>query len=371
MDKKSIVLFLGAGASVPFGKPTTKQLLERLAPEDSKIRYSFRNSLLKCPQFLDIEYVLSAATQIRDFLYNSLGGAYFKYLSESQNALHTTRDPSASPINFHTTLPEWDGIVRSLEDDVFNNYRWDGNFDDDLEKIYDPLFDFIKQYSDELIICTTNYDKAIENYCERKRYACVDGFQEILGAHRWVKGQFYYPAKTEGRTYVYLYKLHGSLDWKENRRGDIIKTHEEGRPGDPTYRGNLLIYPTLDPKPVESDPFTTIINEFMKRIKDADICIVIGFSFRDKYLSDLLIEFKSKKDKKLIIIDDKGALIFFKNILGMELPSNISIMELANGIRIYNTVGDNTDLILHNVETKTINDIVWAINSLLSNSQTI
>ncbi len=357
-----MVLFLGAGASVPYGKPTTKQLMEKLAPEDSKIRYSFKNSLLRCPEFLDIEYVLTAALQIREFLYKSLGGIYFKYLSETQNALHTTRDPDAGNVRFHLTLPEWNEVVTSLEDDVFNNYRWEGKYDEDLEQIYNPIFDLLKEYSEEIVICTTNYDKAIENYCEIKQYWCVDGFKEKFGAYRWCKGEFYYPQKIEGKTYVYLYKLHGSLDWKENRNEEIIKTHEEGRPSDPSYKGNLLVYPTLDPKPREAEPFTSIMNEFIKRIDDADIIIVIGFSFRDKAISDLLLT----QSKKLIIIDGGGMLVYYKNILHDELPSNDSVMMLPNGINTYCRIGDSTDLILHNIDKSNIKDIASAINQLMS-----
>lgn len=365
MDMKRIVLFLGAGASVPFGKPTTAQLKDTLRPPDSEIRNNFRNLILTCTPYIDFEHVYYNALKIRDFLQSS-SGLFFKYVSEVQNALYTYREPGVRHVKFHDTMDEWDSIIRSLEEDVFENYGWNDKSDENLKAIFDPIFEWLKEQSEELVVCSTNYDKALENYCELKKYSCVDGFQEIRGSHRWVKGQFYYPRKTEGETYVYLYKLHGSLDWKENRRGEVIKTNEEGQSTDRTYKRNLLIYPTIDPKPMDFDPFMTIMKEFKKRMNEADACIVIGFSFRDKHISNTLAQFKSKKNNKLIIIDDKAINVLYKNILGREVPTSLSVMELVNGINSYNITGDNTELILHNIEKNKINDIVLAVKELIS-----
>src|SRR5918999_2614165 len=234
---KRIVLFLGAGASAPFGKPTTAQLKDRLRPPDPQIRYNFRNLILTCPQYSDFEYIYYNALKIREFLQSS-SGLLFKYVSDVQNALYLYREPGTQHVKFHDTMQEWDSVVRSLEEDVFDNYRWHDESDENLEAIFDPIFDLLKEQSQELIVCTTNYDKALENYCELKKYSYIDGFQEIRGSYRWVNGNFYYPTKIAGQTYVYLYKLHGSLDWKENRKGDVIKTNEEGRSSDPTYKRN-------------------------------------------------------------------------------------------------------------------------------------
>lgn len=363
MVKQNIVLFLGAGASSAFGKPTTAKLKENLKPKDDEIRDSFRNMILSCPSYEDFEHIYYNAITIRDFI-NSSAGDFFKYISEVQNALHTFRGRDGNRIHFHETIHEWDAVVESLENDVFNNYRWSKDNNENLQVTYDPLFNYLKENSNEITVCTTNYDKAIENYCEQKKYCFVDGFQEIRGVQRWVKGQFYYPPKISGQTYINLYKLHGSLDWKQLRDGDeIIKTNEEGKPVDPKYRGNLLIYPTLDPKPIEGDPFTTIIGEFIQKMSKATLCIVIGFSFRDEYITKLFVEFKSKK--KLIIIDS-SIKPFCVKLLGLEVPTQTSIVELTNGIQVYNVPGDNTDVIVHNMDKSNISDIVRAIDILFS-----
>jgi hypothetical protein len=123
MRKKKIILFLGAGASAPFGKPTTTQLKERLKPPDAEIRRNFRNLILTCPHYTDFEYIYYNALRIREFLQSS-SGEFFKYISETQNSLHTYREPGPGQVKFHETMTDWDNVVTSLEDDVFEHYRW-------------------------------------------------------------------------------------------------------------------------------------------------------------------------------------------------------------------------------------------------------
>jgi hypothetical protein len=358
VDRLNIILFLGAGASTPFGKPTTAQLRDKLRPPDTETRNSFRNLILTCPQYVDFEYIYYNAVKIRDFI-NSSAGDFLRYISKKQNALHTTRDPGGNQINFHETMQEWDKVVNSLEDNVFENYRWSSESNEDLQAIYDPLFNYLKNKSTEICVCTTNYDKAIESYCEIKKYCCVDGFQEISGKHRWVNGKFYYPNKINGQTYVYLYKLHGSLDWKVRNDGEIIKTNEEGKPVDPSYKQNLLIYPTLDPKPIESDPLNTIKNEFIKKMKAADVCIVIGFSFRDKHIADLLSQ------KGLIIIGKRADDAFYNNYRGTKTPTLVSASSTAIELFSYGHEG-HPHFILHNVDKANIGEIISTIDNMLS-----
>jgi len=50
---------------------------------------------------------------------------------------------------------------------------------------------------------------------------------------------------------------------------------------------NLLIAPTISPKDGhEKEPFKTIRQKFINYLEIADVCIVIGFSFRDKKVAE-------------------------------------------------------------------------------------
>lgn len=72
-------------------------------------------------------------------------------------------------------------------------------------------------------------------------------------------GSYSYPKVDNKITNVYLYKLHGSLNWKRHKIYDIEATSEERRSYDSNYVENLLVYPTLSPKdgaevePIQND----------------------------------------------------------------------------------------------------------------------
>lgn len=44
-------------------------------------------------------------------------------------------------------------MVQSLEEDVFENYRGHDESDENLETIFDPIFDLLKEQSEELVVC--------------------------------------------------------------------------------------------------------------------------------------------------------------------------------------------------------------------------
>jgi hypothetical protein len=77
----------------------------------------------------------------------------------------------------------------------------------------------IKKHCNELNIFTTNYDLAIEEYCSNNSIYCIDGFKVDDFKHRFLwKAENYdnitYDKDSSQR--IYLYKLHGSLNWKRH-----------------------------------------------------------------------------------------------------------------------------------------------------------
>jgi hypothetical protein len=182
-----------------------------------------------------------------------------------------------------------------LEDDVFENYAWDYSVDPKLDAVFDSLFGLIKNKSNDIQVFTTNYDRAVEEYCSKREKNCrfIDGFQSDEYSNRRVWGRGYSsPHVEEEKTNVYLYKLHGSLNWKKHKLYGIEATGEERRSSDPNYVENLLVYPTLSPKGgAEIEPYKTIREEFKRYMEIADACIIIGFSFRDSHINMIFSDF--------------------------------------------------------------------------------
>jgi hypothetical protein len=98
-------------------------------------------------------------------------------------------------------------------------------------------------------------------------------------------------------------------------------------------------------------------------ISDADLCIVAGFSFRDKYISDLILQLMSTN--KLIIIGEK-ANNGLRNLLGENMHPKDKEKESSYGIKITSIMDNNAELIPHNISKERIEDIVGTIKELMS-----
>ncbi len=320
-----IGLFLGAGASVAFGKPTTQQLRSQLV---EKYKYDdaagttpeqyFLFSIISFPKFEDIEHVLQCIKEVDDFFLNSQYGG--KYLLEREYKL-AFQDPRR-PWEFKEFTNRTKAIRKMMEDDVFENYSWNHSADLALGQICEHLLNAVRKYSKEVNIFSTNYDRAIEEYCsnQERRCRCIDGFKydEYSGRRRWT-GSFSYPTEG-GITNVYLYKLHGSLNWKMHKIYGIEATSEERRSSDSNYTENLLVYPTVSPKDgQEIEPYKTIRDGFKKFMESADACIVIGFSFRDEHINTIFKDFL-KRGKSIIAISPSADKNVYENLLKRTVP---------------------------------------------------
>ena len=300
-----IALFLGAGASVPFGKPTTAELKEKLFNKyigavATDIFHEILFSFLTHPEFQDIEYVLQSVKELT----HTLGGYGGKYLLDQTRGEYVKTGMHDVHIsNFYNELKK---VEKRLEDEIFESYSWKTDEDDNLFIVDDVIFSFLKEKPESIRVFTTNYDQAIERYCELKdELRLVDGFKYDENKQKliWADGDYSYCDKiNDDKKNVYLYKLHGSLNWKEHKSGKIERTSEESVVADPKYTANMLIYPTLSPKDgYEKEPYKSIRDNFEKSMKSIDICIVIGFSFRDQHVNEILESF-IKNNKTLIII---------------------------------------------------------------------
>lgn len=331
-------LFLGAGASVPLSLPATKELKDRLIRKYSYSDVSsasqelfYLASILNVPGFDDIEHVLQCIKELDDFFHNSYGGMYFLRGEHKWIQQHPRR-----PWEINILIDNIKRVRKMVEDDVFENYAWNHDADQFLTIVHGNLLAAIKQHSKEMHVFTTNYDRAIEEYCSNKarKCRCIDGFRtdEYSGRRGW-DGTFNYPVEPEV-TNVYLYKLHGSLTWKRHKVYGIVNTGEERRSTDSNYLENMLVYPTLSPKDgQEVEPYSKIREEYRKFMETANTCVVVGFSFRDVHLNSIFTEFY-RRGMCIIVVSPSADRDVYKNLLRKEIPNPDAIIPLESNKEI-------------------------------------
>ena len=323
-----IALFLGAGASVPFGMPTTRELQDKIRHGEPDFP---RKDLLDSDRFPDIEYVLSALDQLIAFaesragnLYAESGGAapegggatgrtFSTGDARRRGAHKTSSDAFKAHVHESRKAKE---IVERL---ITSNYKWNPSNDDSAEKILKPLFDLARSKEGHITIFTTNYDTVVEEYCGNpdRHIERIDGFK-FHDARRALVWDGKFAAQNDAfPTKVFLYKLHGSMNWLADDSGDrssIVQKPDTDASGDRAR--DMYIRPSLDAKDeaTQKEPYATILRKFCQVLPSFDACIVIGYSFRDPHISEEFVKF-TKNGKILITMSPTAVSDFEANAL--------------------------------------------------------
>ena len=329
-ENRKIALFLGAGASAAFGKPVTKKIKDDLiavyrdrAQGNLGIPEGVLYSFLVNKEFQDIEDVYQSLGEWVSFEKSQKYAQMF--MKGHQMTMRLVLDNREVHFEIQHLIQRAKSAKELLEDEIFDAYRWDYGQDDTLEKLYDPIISLISEFSSrEIHIFTTNYDRAIETFCINKKnqYQCIDGFSydAEVGLTVWRNGQYEEIATAipRNKNRVFLYKIHGSLDWKHHKKQGVVRTGVESKSDDQNFDGNIVIYPSVSPKEdAEQEPYATILKKMSNFAKIAEAFVVIGYSFRDHNINQV---FRALVDegKSIIIISRSGKEQFKKGVIDVD-----------------------------------------------------
>jgi len=118
---------------------------------------------------------------------------------------------------------------------------------------------------------------------------------------------------------IYLYKLHGSINWIEKEGNSLFNIQEINiKHTDKKPPESVLIYPNpLKQSKSLTSPYTDIIREFQKKLLlQNSVLFIIGYSFSDDHLNNIIYQALSSNssisivifgnyDKPIFKIDDK------------------------------------------------------------------
>jgi len=149
---------------------------------------------------------------------------------------------------------------------------------------------------EQLKIFTLNYDGTLEIFCEQKGIKYTDGFDPDWNTERF-----------DDTTNVHLFKLHGSLYWFKTESNKIIKVPIKGlKISEIKYLtdeqvSEMMIYPALN-KNKGSGIYSWLDQQFKDQLKKSDICVIVGYSFRDDDIRESIIESMSTNQNLWLII---------------------------------------------------------------------
>ena len=269
-------LFLGAGASAFVSQPTTKKLMdlvwERIKTQESGVEIStITESIIQADYYTDIEKIydgIDRMLRIRDTTTN---------VKPIVSALCDNEDTMVK-----STLMELESVRDMIRDVLLASFDISESEYVLIVPMYDVVMDYISDQTDGIHVFTTNYDTVVEAYAHAKSFEIVNGFTDggrlsRVWADHWERSTTWLP--------LYLTKLHGSVNWYEDADGNIVEAGVIPQ-RDPEH--DIMIAPTEGPKDYSKEPFQSLMNHFKESIKDVEMLLVIGFSYRDEDIVDVI-----------------------------------------------------------------------------------
>lgn len=182
---------------------------------------------------------------------------------------------------------------------------------------YKRLIDFKDELDGvTLEIFSLNYDLCVEH--NLKDEAFEDGFDEngIWSFRRY---------DHEGETDIgyYLYKLHGSLNWKKAKNGPLVKT--EGH----IDTNELAIIFGVDNKLQSLDPYLFYFYLFREHCLNAKLIVTSGYGFLDEHINDVISQaFRDIPNKKLVINTKGESSEDVKKVVSERLHIEVAQIEV-------------------------------------------
>ena len=308
---KSLFLF-GAGATKEAGCFTSREILNNLLENENFIE--FKDSLhflfssleyhtkwrtlkqkekgqLVTPFVSNIEDLMLLIKRIKNrdiYLPYPITGSWSDKINEYENSWQKNNN-----------LPTQNNLFQSLENKIKSElYSWlavgkeEFNYLTPLKEFFEE--DFNKEIN--LDIFTLNYDLVLEKFFNNNDVTLLNNgfYNKFFRGHHDEKF---------AETRINYYKLHGSIDWIRNEDGEIALI--DGKDITNNLSKSLIIFGEGN-KFLSVDPFLTLSYAFKEKLEERDFYFVIGYSFFDSYINNLLLEGLRKKsdfNKKLIVVN--------------------------------------------------------------------
>lgn len=176
---------------------------------------------------------------------------------------------------------------------------------------YNKIFSYRTEESNKLSVFTTNYDLFNELALENNKITYTTGFSTKL-IQSFDINQFKYRSVDDTNRYkdkwqpvnkeANLFKLHGSINWRE-KNGYLIHDNNES---EELNSSNVVIYPTiLKHRETAQSPYSELFREFSNTLQSPNTTlIIIGYGFGDDHINNIISQNLNNADFSLIIFSD-------------------------------------------------------------------
>jgi len=284
-NMKNIHFLFGAGTSAG-AIPTMKELISKIEEQlDTTQKEKFKNLKEKNNENLE---------EILGILYSKR--VYNKGLQEEDS--------------------QTEELIKIIEDTIFDKINISFSSDDALKilEIYKTFYQKTTYRNKDLArvnIFTTNNDlfneKVLDNLNINYNNGFGGGLKRFFNPSRF---DFTFSKKIENSiekyepldNMVYLYKLHGSINWIEAEGNSFFNIKEINKPN--RDEKNILIYPNpLKQGKSLTTPYTDIFREFQKKLLlDHSVLFVVGYGFNDEHINNIIYQALSSNSSLSVVV---------------------------------------------------------------------
>jgi len=316
---KDCFFLTGAGFSKPAGCLLSSEMLKDL---EQRSNDESQNSIFSKSERKAIKFILSCLDYQARFRSLESNGKYIYYPNIEEFAQLLRRIKNRENLLPYPVTGNWsdkiliieqeynneknnnpeEDIYTSIENKIKKNcytewLKYNNNF-----QYLDPLKKLLENNNNIIInIFTLNNDIVLEDYFSDEN-SVYSGFvsNKWVGFDRTNVNNNPYNASR-----INYFKLHGSIDWLRLSDGTIMKLKNFEDLLDDIDIKPLLIF-GHGTKIYTIDPFFSLLEQFKRALKEKRFFIVIGYSFFDPHINNLVFnELSINQEKLMIIINPK------------------------------------------------------------------
>ena len=294
LREDSLLFLLGAGASVDAGIKHAKDMtldieVKIVSHEEFKKFFELYNYLKSSILFQRgiIGEFEEQATTIEELL---------DVLSEINQKHQNKLYPFIGGWNVHLLKVAGEEFekVAELEKQIRSQlFEWINISNYDQSSYFRGLGDLASDLGSAVRVFTLNYDICVERAFASSNFKIELGFN---GDREWEASRF--DANENTDVTVYLYKLHGSIDWiKDAKNGGLLTLCDNPQPGSELIFGSA-------PKMSSIDPYLFYVHELRKYSLNEALrfIVVVGYSFSDDYVNGLIGQAISRSEHRNVLV---------------------------------------------------------------------
>ena len=298
---KDIIFLLGAGASAEADIPPSGQMIqqiEQLLKDDAEWK-----------SFLPLYHHIKSAIHYAAGLKGQFGNAVPYNIETLVNTLYELERNEQHPL--YPFIASWNSRLVALAKSDFSEVKsirrlilkklkkWMSPDDPSQADYFNGFARLQRDLNCSLRIFSLNYDLCVERL-NAPNFRVEPGFAAVGIKHAWDWERFEDNEAGPTPPEIYLYKLHGSINWRRDKQTKELFSVEQTEGIEPE---DMEVIFGRDFKLEAADPYLFYAYEFRRFTLVARLIVSIGYGFGDGHINKMLSQaLKDDAGRRLLII---------------------------------------------------------------------